>query len=48
MAESKISFFDWLSEMQWKWRDQSYSLFENLKNNRIDSDIIQLVGERYV
>jgi len=31
MTVSKIDFFDCLSVMQWTWREQSQSLFENLK-----------------
>jgi endonuclease YncB( thermonuclease family) len=42
---SKIVFFDCLSEKQWNWREQSHSLFENLKHNRVNIDIIQ-PGER--
>jgi hypothetical protein len=45
---SKIDLFDCLSEMYLTWREQSYSLFENLKHNRVNNDIIQLVGEKYV
>jgi len=48
MAVSKIDFFDCLSEMQWTWREQSQSLFENLKNNRVNIDVKQLVGEKFI
>ena len=47
MTVSKINFFDCSSKMHWNWREQSHSLFENLKNNRVNNDIIQLVGEKY-
>jgi len=30
MTISKIDFFDCLSEMNWNWREQSQSFFENL------------------
>jgi len=42
MTMTKINFFDCLSEMHWNWREHSQSLFENLKHNGIDNDIIQL------
>ena len=48
MAMSKIDFFGCLSEMQWNWREQSHSLFENLKHNKVKNDIEQLVVEKYV
>jgi len=48
MTVSKVDFFDWLSEKHWNWREQSHSLFENLKHNRVNIDIIQLVGVKYV
>jgi len=48
MMVSKIDFFDCFSKVQWNWREQSHSLFENLKSNRVNIDIIQLVGEKYV
>jgi len=48
MTVSKIDFFDCLSEMHWNWWEQSHSLFKNLKHNRVISDIMHLVGEKYV
>jgi hypothetical protein len=48
MTVSKIDFFDCFSEIHWIWREQSHSLFENLKCNRVNNDIMQLVGEKYV
>ena len=45
---SKIDFFDCLSEINWNWREQSHSLFENLKHNKVNNDIIQLMVENYV
>jgi len=42
MTVSKIDFFDCFSEMHWSWREQSHGLFENLKENGIDNDVIQL------
>jgi hypothetical protein len=45
---SKIYFIDCLSVMHWNWREQSQSFFENLKHNKINSVIIQLVGVKYV
>jgi hypothetical protein len=47
MTVSKINFFDCLSEMQWIWRKQSHSLFENVKHNTVNIDIMQLEGEKY-
>ena len=48
MTVSKIDFFDCLSEMQQNWREQSHSLFENLKHNTVNIDVIKLLGEKYV
>jgi hypothetical protein len=48
MTISKINFFDCLPEMHWNRREQSQSLFENLKHNRGNNDTTQLVGEKYV
>jgi hypothetical protein len=48
MTVSKIDFFDCLSDMHWNWREQSHSLFENLKHNTVNIDIIKLVGEKCV
>jgi hypothetical protein len=39
---SQIEFFECLSEMYWNWREQSHSLFEHLKHNKINTDIKQL------
>jgi hypothetical protein len=48
MTVSKIDFFGCLSGIYCNWREQSHSLFENLKHNRIKNVIIQLVGGKYV
>jgi len=48
MTMSKIFFFDCLSGKHRNGREQSRSLFENLKHNGVNSDIIQLVGDKYV
>jgi len=48
MTVFEIDLFVCLSEMHWSWWEQSHSLFENLIHNRVNIDIIQLVGEKYV
>jgi hypothetical protein len=40
------TFFDCFPEMKRDWREKSQSLFENLKHNKLHSDIIQLLGEK--
>ena len=45
---SNIDFFDCLWGIHWSWWEMSHSLFENLKHNRVNIDIIQLMGEKYV
>jgi hypothetical protein len=48
MTMSKMNFFACCPEKNRDRREKSHSLFENLKHNRIHTDITQLVGEKQV
>jgi hypothetical protein len=46
MTTSKTSVFDCFSKMKRDWEEKSHNLFENLKDNKIQADVTQLVGEK--